>query len=169
MAGFETRKYDFREGILTICASYIFFFTISTRFHAISINSTKETGSSLSYRCKYMYYVKRKSLLTRPQLCFWPTCLHKLYRTNSLELIPIPFQLFSPVRSIKLENMASLLDRMNIAPKPNQGVGPIRSKTSNRASPYVCTNSVSFKCTSHWMWAYSPPIESWSGPRKPYT
>lgn len=32
--------------------------------------------------------------------------------------------------------MASLLDRMNIAPKPNAGVGPVRSKSSNRASPY---------------------------------
>jgi len=32
--------------------------------------------------------------------------------------------------------MASLLDRMNISPKDNSAVGPVRSKSFNRASPY---------------------------------
>lgn len=32
--------------------------------------------------------------------------------------------------------MASLLDRMNITAKPNGNVGPVRSKSFNRASPY---------------------------------
>jgi hypothetical protein len=82
-----------------------------------------------------------KARFTEPHLCCTTIFVFDLLGFLPLKSIELTRQHFvlsiSRVTQGKKGRMASLLDRMNISVKQNGKTGPIRSESSNRASPYV--------------------------------